>query len=189
MLLLFSFLIKYCYSQDLNTYTDLRDGNIYKTCTIGNQVWMGENLRFKIEGAIPYKNINENIQHFGYLYNWKLANKVCPAGWHLPVEKEWNTTIAYLGGKNIAGGKMKLNDKKVWKDPNRMASNLSRFSAYPSGSFINGEFQSLNEAAYFWSSEAECTSAYVVFLSYLAGYADKKILVKTDMASVRCIKD
>jgi uncharacterized protein (TIGR02145 family) len=189
LIILFSVMIKCSYGQNSNTLIDPRDGNIYKTCVIGTQTWMCENLRYKVEGAIPYKNIDDYVQKYGYLYDWQLANKVCPQDWHLPVEDDWNRLTTYLGGKNTAGGKMKLKEKTIWKDPNRLASNSSNFSAYPSGVFIEGEFQFLNEAAYFWSSEAECTSAYTMFLSFMAGYADKKTLVKTDKASVRCIKD
>lgn len=189
LIILFSVFIFNCFGQNQNILTDPRDGNTYRTCVIGMQTWMSENLRYKSEGAVAYKNSDDHIQQYGYFYDWQLANKVCPAGWHLPVEEDWNRLTKFLGGKNIAGGKMKLKENTIWNEPNRLASNSSSFSAFASGAFINGEFVFLHEAAYFWSSEAECTSAYTLYLSSLAGFADKKTLIKTDKVSVRCIKD
>ena len=39
------------FAQDANSYTDLRDGETYKTVKIGYQVWMAQNLNYEAENS------------------------------------------------------------------------------------------------------------------------------------------
>ena len=105
-----------------------------KTVTIGKQVWMLENLNvatFKNGVAIPevkdndawdnagdnqqaawcyYGNDPKNGEKYGKLYNWYAVidvNGLCPQGWHVPSDVEWDTLVTYLGGEDVAGAKMK----------------------------------------------------------------------------------
>lgn len=96
------------------------DGNVYKTVTIGKQIWMAENLkvnRYRNGDEIPevtdlkewrelgtgarcvYDNDEDNAATYGYLYNWYAAvdkRNIAPEGWHVPIDAEWTILEEYL---------------------------------------------------------------------------------------------
>lgn len=77
--------------------TDERDGHKYKTIRIGDQNWMAENLRFDIPKiSFCYNNMPENCQAYGNLYPWEAARQVCPTGWHLSTDKDWNILEEFI---------------------------------------------------------------------------------------------
>ncbi len=88
--------------QDSNLIRDPRDGEIYAIVKIGSQVWMAENLRYNVLGSML--NPKNPSKIYGRLYDWvTLMNGdsssssspsgvqgLCPNGWHLPSDAEWN---------------------------------------------------------------------------------------------------
>ena len=138
------------------TVTDI-DGNVYNTVTIGTQVWMAENLKTtkymdgeeipliteSTELANPptpayywYDNDEATYRKpYGALYNWYAVNtgKLCPEGWQVPTESEFNSLITFLGGMSIAGGKLKEAGTTHWESPNIGATNETGFTALPGG--------------------------------------------------------
>jgi uncharacterized protein (TIGR02145 family) len=191
------------------------DDNSYPAVQIGNQIWMHENLRvtkYKTgDIAIPlvadqdaWKNLttdaycyyNNNKSSFGTtygaLYNWNAVStgNLCPVGWRVATDADWNGLITYLGGLNVAGGKLKEAGTLHWILTTATVDNRTGFSALPGGiRDING-FSMVTVRAVFWSStpnnsltawvrEFFCNTNTISQIAYdkKAGY------------SVRCIKE
>ncbi|MCB9001260.1 MAG: fibrobacter succinogenes major paralogous domain-containing protein [Bacteroidales bacterium] len=157
------------------TVTDI-DGNTYITVTIGNQVWMAENLKtthYNDGTAIPnvtdgnewaalttgaycwYSNATAYKDTYGALYNWYAVNtgKLAPTGWHVATDAEWTTLTTYLGGESVAGGKLKETDTTHWASPNTGATNETGFTALPGGyRGRGGAFGGIGGYGYWWSA-------------------------------------
>ena len=172
--------------------TDSRDGQSYRTVTIGSQTWMAENLNYKTANSYCYDNNAGNCTKYGRLYTWNAAKTACPSGWHLPTQAEMNTLIATVGGANDASS---LKSTSGWKEYSRESGNGTddfSFSALPAGDRdTSGKFHYEGTDAFFWSStEYESDKAYNMNLYYYNG--DGVMLgpyYKVSGFSVRCIKD
>jgi uncharacterized protein (TIGR02145 family) len=202
-----------CMSLNAQTVTDA-DGNVYKTVTIGKQVWMAENLKttkLNDGSEIPlvtetgkWKNLstpaycwyeNDRSKYggvYGALYNWFVVNtgKLCPAGWHVPKAREWNVVSEFLG-LGYAGGRLKEEGSVHWNVPNMGATNESGFTALPSGRRnAGGEFSGIQDWSYFWTStpENEEKAWYRGIGNADAGIDRYSYNVKSGF-SVRCLKD
>lgn len=199
---------------DFGSLTDI-DGNEYKTVTIGNQTWMSENLavtRYNDGNLIPletdsvmwtslsspaycwYNNDKEVYkQSYGALYNGYTAvsGRLCPAGWHVPSDAEWDILAAYLGGADVAGGKMKESGTSRWVRPNTGASNMSNFNALPGGlRYFDGNFRDLGFGAYWWSStQLNPERAFFRFVFHEESIIYRFDNLKRIGFSVRCLKD
>jgi uncharacterized protein (TIGR02145 family) len=174
------------------TYNDSRDGKVYKSIKIGTQIWIAENLAYKAKiGCWAYNNSSNNVPKYGYLYSWETAKKICPAGWHLPSDAEWDTLTNYLGGEEIAGVKMLATSNWIY-DPGRNDSIKSGFNALPAGHRDSeAEFSGHGYSADFWSI-TPLNSQYVWVRSL---NDDGRYIVQrygyytTGAYSVRCIKN
>jgi uncharacterized protein (TIGR02145 family) len=165
-------------SQNEKTVTDI-DGHSYSVIMIGQQHWLGENLktkRFTNGDAIPttdpatldvrdedmplyrwtYENDEKNTETFGMLYSWEATNDergLCPEGWEIPSEGDWVKLFETLGGNSVAGGKLKEAGTAHWKEPNEGATDESGFSALPSGGRTpDGTFYGKGIHAAWWTS-------------------------------------
>jgi uncharacterized protein (TIGR02145 family) len=184
---------------------------------------MAENLktsRFNDKTAIPLVTDNElwatattsaycwydnnpttNKDLYGGLYNWYAVNtgKLCPNGWHVPTDAEWRVLIDYLGGQDVAGGKLRstgtlADGDGLWTTPNN-ASNSSGFTALPAGGRVadegyHGVFLTLGYSAYFWSNSADSPDSPIFW--WLWGQTEaawwSSFYMQTGF-SVRCLKD
>lgn len=183
-------------------FTDPRDGKVYKTIDIGEgrnkRTWMAENLAYKTneDGCYAYGNNPENARTYGYLYNWEIAMKVCPVGWHLPSRGAWSLLCLskLMGGKAwgplFAGENMKETGIIHWKSPN-VATNRGGFTALPGGYHIHEGYFKLNEAAWWWS--AEIVTGTIQALAVYVNHNEKEFKYSNELRnnafSVRCVKD
>lgn len=196
-------------------YSNLIDieGNEYKTVQIGTQIWMAENLRTtKYNDGTPIPNVTEfgewqglstgayawydndeatNKHLFGALYNGYAVEtgKLAPQGWHIPTNEEWEILADYLGGKNVAGGKLKERGTNNWDAPNTDATNEVGFTALPGG-FRDGGFIGNGLNAQWWTSSATSpTEAMYRWVAYDHGSLAALDYLKRNGFSIRCLKD
>jgi uncharacterized protein (TIGR02145 family) len=184
---------------------------------IGNQVWMYRNLsatKFRngesIFEAKNCKDWNEaiksqtpawcyfdfnpaNSSKYGILYNYfAIFDKrgLAPENWHIPTISEWNELAAYLGGSNVAGGKMMGNGTR-WDG----SSGSSLFNAIRSGyldhrCWFAGPI--VSDAIWWSSSLTESNRVYVksIDFSYDGSAALLEFIAPNTYGfSVRCIKN
>ncbi|MCX6254315.1 MAG: fibrobacter succinogenes major paralogous domain-containing protein, partial [Bacteroidia bacterium] len=195
-----------------------RDGNVYKTVTIGTQVWMAENLKttkFNDGSAIPLvtddktwdalttpaycwceNDATANKNTYGASYNWYTVgtNKLCLKGWHVPTDAEWTTLTTYLGGESVAGGKLKETGTTHWESPNTGATNESGFTALPSGYRNNhGAFANVGYFGFWWSATENVATATTASWCRSMGGGGSDVLrfpnLKKNGYSVRCLRD
>ncbi|MCL2261532.1 MAG: fibrobacter succinogenes major paralogous domain-containing protein [Fibromonadales bacterium] len=170
--------------------TDKRDGKVYKTVKIGAQNWMAENLSYDTKGSKCYDNKSENCVKYGRLYDWSTAMKVCPNGWHLPGNDEWQKLVDLAGGNNFAGEKLKA--KNGWGTIKN--SDDYGFSALPGGavrSYLRFSFHSAGYYGHWWSStkyDKDEKLSYNRSMSHLYESVDWGFDRKQSLLSVRCVK-
>jgi len=152
-----------------DSLVDLRDGKIYKTVKIGEQIWMADNLAYlpSVSPSDKGSDVNshyyvydnegadvnlakslESYSNYGVLYNWPAAAKSCPTGWHLPSDKEWQKLETVLGmspsevgqyGLHISGFVSKQLKSEKGWRDGTNGDNSSGLNVLPAGSRYNGQ--------------------------------------------------
>ncbi|MEN9355438.1 MAG: hypothetical protein RL318_2763, partial [Fibrobacterota bacterium] len=149
---------------------DARDGQTYRTVVIGSQMWMAENLNFKMDSSWWFLNSPNNGLKYGRIYNWATAMGLgdscnrrscssqvttrhkgsCPEGWHVPVNAEWTK----LHDTTLPGGHsgLLLKSSTGWNN-NDHGNDSTGFRALPGGWRSEyGVFFNRNISAYFWTA-------------------------------------
>ncbi len=197
------------------------DGNLYDTVQIGSQCWMTTNLNVGEEvlatedqnqdttALVGIQKYCQNNQSWrcdtnGGIYQWNEmmlgatdegAQGICPTGWHIPTDSEWNElemsvgmTQAEVDGENVRGTEVHATELKQ--------GGSSGFEALLTGYYVApGGFQSTNSATTFWSSTSYVTTPGhawrhgLGFGGVLRQHVPGAPGARHFAASVRCLKD
>ena len=168
-------------AQEVETFTDSRDGHVYKCVRIGDQVWMAENLaylprvdrvsdgQFEQERFWVYGYFGQSVEeakqtdaykNYGVIYNWLAARNSCPEGWHMPTEEEWEQ-LEITAGMDPADA-----PKRGWRESGDAGRKLKArtgwkensgedtfgFAVLPGGMRGYNDFESVPYCAYFWTA-------------------------------------
>lgn len=207
------------------------EGNVYPTVKLGTQWWMAKNLKatkysngeqigtttpysLPITGVAspkynwPYQGNESFAALYGRLYTWYAvtdSRNLCPAGWHVPTDIEWNVLTDYLtandfgfqGGTNNIAKAMSatsgwlLNGIIGVPGNDQATNNTTFFAAMPGGFRVpSGSFQSAGSEAYYWSSTADIPEmASYRMISFDINTVQTGNMSKDSGISVRCVKD
>jgi uncharacterized protein (TIGR02145 family) len=190
-------------------------GQTYKTVVIGTQTWMAENLNYNpgAGNSACYNNQTSNCVTYGRLYDWSTAmgfpsscnssllsncssqiqsphRGICPAGWHIPSQDEWNTLSNYVQNNSRCAfcDASELKATSGWYE-NGNGTDGYGFSALPGGGggSIFSSFYNVGYDGYWWHTNVNCE-----WMRY-----DRSTLwsctltpsTSQDLRSVRCLKD
>ena len=177
----------------------------YSTVQIGDQCWFAVNCRYLPEVSPsstssttnPYYYVfnyqgtdvdeartTENYETYGVLYNWPavMAEGICPSGWHIPSDDELTQLTDYLGGWEVAGGKMK--DDVFWN-----GTNSSGFTGLPGGYRYSGGFISNGSNGAWWSASESGSGSWTRSLNGNNDDAYRGSGNRINGFSARCVRD
>jgi len=214
------------YGQELSFITPVTDieGNIYQAVIIGSAIWMADNLKVtkfndntsipNVTGPIDWSNLtgpaycwmhNDPLtykQIYGALYSWYAASssKICPTGWHVPTDAEYNaleitlglpqTDVDIWGWRGTDHGR-KMKNTTGW-NAGQNGTNTSGFTALPGGYRYNrdGSFYGAGVLVYYWTaSEYDLETAWYRRLDGDAERVFKGATWKNVGKYIRCVKD
>lgn len=166
-------------SQDM-VLVDPRDGQSYRLVTIGDQVWMAENLNYETMDSYCYDNEPVDCALYGRLYVWEAALDACPSGWHLPNQGEFQELLDVSGGiENLKAG--------VWN-----GTDLYGFSALPAGKYdaiAGGSFTTSQMQTGWWLQSESSVASHAPLYAYNNGRGNFRKDDYVNGFSVRCLKD
>jgi uncharacterized protein (TIGR02145 family) len=210
-----------------NTKIEDAEGNLYNTVTIGTQVWMSENLRatkYNDETNIPnvtddtewlnlssdaYCWYNNDIAYkptLGALYSWYTIREgeLCPTGWHVPTDAEYNSLELYLGmnpdSLNIWGWRGTDQGEQIksitgWVNGGN-GTNSSGFNGLSGGyrQGASGKFYALGVLTYWWTATDDSANGQPEVSWYRRLDAVKNDIYKATTYKkggkyIRCLKD
>ena len=178
------------------TFTDSRDGKVYRIVKIGRQTWFAENLNYLVigVGSSCYGDDADSCAKYGRLYDWETAKQICPVGWRLPSDDDWAALMAFVGGDSTAGERLKSTsgwDYAGWNRPWYSGTDDFGFSALPGGyGYSNGSFFYASSYGFWWSA-TDSVASFALYrnMNYDSKYVSRHYFSKALLLSVRCVLD
>jgi uncharacterized protein (TIGR02145 family) len=182
-----------------SSLTDIRDNKTYSTVQIGSQCWMAANLNYgtMIPGNFSqrdnciwekycYNDLNANCGQRTY-YQWDELMQydetvsiqgLCPPGWHVPSEADWNTLFTHFISSAFAGSPLKY-------------SGFSGFNALLSGARnMNKSWDYQGFLTFFWSSTVHSPNkAWAHGMNDIDPSVSLYPAFRNNAFSVRCVHD
>jgi uncharacterized protein (TIGR02145 family) len=180
-------------SSDTASFTDPRDGQVYKIVKLYNRWWMAQNFNYDTLGSFCYGNNNANCEKHGRLYTISSAKSACPPGWRLPTDNDWRSLEAYLGITNneiYNTGFRGVNAGSILRGEEGVGFNI-KYSGYLVRRYSD-RYYSLNQSAHFWTSSYKTNdSKYWIrqLTNTSAGIERTTISAANHALSVRYVKD
>ena len=177
---------KVCPESKRGTFVDERDGQVYKYTTIGDQVWMAQNLNYAMKNGsedwrtsyCETEQIDCNL--LGLVYRLDFIDLACPAGWHLPSNNDWNELFESVGGLKAKRGWKVLNEGE---NPN--GTDDCGFEAYPAT--VSSRKYDGYQADFLSSSLDDAGHQMIIVIT---SYYDKVSKLSAGSADyIRCIKN
>ena len=183
------------------TFIDERDGQEYKYTTIGNQVWMAQNLNYKTSYSMENDSI-ANCLDCGLFYgiagnlpSRDMIDSVCPQGWRVPTEKDWNILLDTIGRVSEA---LEVLLSETWSDNKEFqGSNQCGFSLKESGYIKKDKKETYygDYGSFMWTQTMSRPYYILNVFFYASDNNSKGIKFQEDFGpeykyfSLRCIKN
>ena len=180
------------------TFVDERDGQEYKYTTIGNQVWMAQNLNYKTYYSMLHEKEYKDCAECGCWYNLEInlpnrevMDSVCPAGWKVPTIEDWNILFTTIGNVSTA---LRVLLSESWGFV--QSTNACGFNGIEAGAIRKNkdEFVFLNGSAG-WCTQTVISPENVLKVFFRPGSKNEKSngieidRAKNYYVSLRCIRD
>ncbi len=171
--------------EDDDAWTDLGENNTDKGCCYYSST---DNSEYEDYGVLYTYAAAVN----GTAYEGENIQGVCPNGWHLPCEEEWEELVEYAGGSLKAGASLKETGTSHWVRTESEVNNETGFTALPGGYryLYDGSYDRVTSIGYFWTStENTSADALVYWFHNTSVEAFSSFYGKSYGFSVRCLKD
>jgi uncharacterized protein (TIGR02145 family) len=154
-----------------------------------------------VSGPIKEAQATANYETYGVLYNWSavMTEGICPSGWHIPSDGEWQTMEISLGmteaeaaseGNRGSPVSDYLKSSTGW-DNDGNGSNSSGFTGLPGGFASTYSFTYVENIGVWWSAtEVDSGEEYWTRALWDNGDSVQRYgKWGGDGCSARCIKD